>query len=250
MSLPFLEKYVLHYYDVIDSTNLEAKRLIRKGISGHHIVWSISQESGYGKASRVWQSGSGNITFSLIIEHSYSENIICQLLFVIAVGIREVIEKMFNDHNIHPEIKIKWPNDIMVDGRKISGIMIENLKSLEGKSFLVIGVGININYDSIISNLVTNSFKKYNIENIDLKLFIKDIIDSFEKHKDLWSKNGLMPIKKLWMENAYNLGNKVTVTNGESIIIGIFNGIDDHGSINILTESGLTSVVSIGEIIF
>jgi BirA family biotin operon repressor/biotin-[acetyl-CoA-carboxylase] ligase len=249
MSHDWLELYTLHSYDNIDSTNLEAKRLIaHNNLSGRHVLWALFQSKGYGKSSRKWESGIGDITFSLINEHSFPEMLICQLLFIAAISVREILEKIFLEHNINVKLSLKWPNDIMVEGRKISGILIENLKSPDGRSFVVIGIGINNIFHSS-GDLQASSLSQYNIE-IDPTLIIKNIVTSFENYKNIWSKYGLGPIRKIWTQHAHGIDEIVTVKSNKSDITGIFKGINNSGAMNILLDSGLTTSISIGEIFF
>ena len=248
--LHLLEKYSLHNYDVIDSTSLEAKRFIKKNIYGNHIIWALKQNNGYGKLSRKWESSNEDISFSLIIEHQYLEKTICQILFVASISVRQIIEKIFLENKIKAKIEVKWPNDIMVNGKKICGIMIETLSSPEGRSFIVIGIGINIMDNSSNEDLSISSLIEYNIHNVNIENIIKDIVINFENHKKTWSKDGFIPIKELWMKHAYNLGSKIYVKNNGTSISGIFTGINDAGSINLLLESGLTDSISIGDVFF
>ncbi len=250
MPINWLEKYTLHSYDVLGSTNMEAKNLIKHNINGNHIIWAISQTNGYGKMSRKWESVSGDLTFSLIIEHDYPAMLIYNLIFIAAISLREVIGNIFEGQKITKDIRIKWPNDIMVDGEKIAGIMIENLKSPLGKNFAVIGIGLNILSSPANSNLVFTSLNEYNIQDIDLSTIMKDIVVNFEQYKMVWAKNGLGPIRSIWTDNAYGIGSEISVNNGKSKISGIFTGINNAGSINLLTDSGLTVAVSIGEVFF
>jgi BirA family biotin operon repressor/biotin-[acetyl-CoA-carboxylase] ligase len=250
MPLDWLEKYTLHSYNVLPSTNLEAKNLIKHNIVGNHIIWALSQTDGYGKISRKWESGDGDLTFSLIIEYDYPIMLIYNLLFVTAISIRKIINDIFENYNIKKEIKVKWPNDIMIDKKKICGIMVETLKSPGGNSFAVIGIGLNILYQSTNSDLPFTSLKEFNIIDIDLSTIMKNIVINFEQYKLIWSKNGLGPIRSIWTEHAYGLGSEIMVNNGKSLINGIFTGIDNAGSINLLTKSGLTVPISVGEVFF
>jgi BirA family biotin operon repressor/biotin-[acetyl-CoA-carboxylase] ligase len=249
MSYDCLESYTLHSYDNIDSTNLEAKRLIASNnISGRHVIWALFQSQGYGQSSKKWESEIGDTTFSLVNEHSYPEMLICQLVFIAAISVQGVLEKIFLEHNINVKPKLKWPNDLMVEGRKISGILIENLKSPDGRSFVVIGIGINNIFHSS-SDLQASSLSQYNIK-IDPRIMIKNVLSSFEDYKNIWSKYGLDPIRKIWTQHAYGIGKIATVKSGKSDITGIFKGISSSGEMNILLDSGLTIPISIGEIFF
>jgi BirA family biotin operon repressor/biotin-[acetyl-CoA-carboxylase] ligase len=128
--------------------------------------------------------------------------------------------------------------------------MIETLSSPEGRSFIVIGIGINIMDNSSNEDLSISSLIEYNIHNVNIENIIKDIVINFENYKKIWSKDGFIPIKELWMEHAYNVGSQIYVQNNGVRISAIFTGINDSGSINILLESGLTDSISIGDVFF
>ena len=127
MKLP--DKYSLVTYDPIDSTNSEAKRLCSVHNIGHLVIWGMNQTHGYGKLKQYWESGSNNLTFSIIIPHKYQAKLVSHFLFIAALSLYHAINSIFKRYNINHKISLKWPNDILIDGAKLSGILIENLES-------------------------------------------------------------------------------------------------------------------------
>ena len=156
------------HYDVIDSTNLESKRLIEK----EKIVsptWIIAnkQTAGKGRGNKKWVSQEGNLLASLVLPIDFSLDRLPLLSCIVALSLHQCISKLITDNKL---LKIKWPNDILYADAKLSGVLIENFLS-QSKNFSIIGIGINIAHHPMIEGRKTtslNSIAKMSIKAIDL----------------------------------------------------------------------------------
>jgi biotin-[acetyl-CoA-carboxylase] ligase BirA-like protein len=127
-------------FDSIDSTNEEAKRRIKSGdISDRVLITSKVQTSGKGRYSKGWVSADGNMFATIVIRINNSLNEAALYSFVTAISVGEAIKDFINDDIT---VQYKWPNDVMLDGKKLSGILLETLKDSNGCNWLIIGTGV------------------------------------------------------------------------------------------------------------
>src|SRR5262245_30775601 len=142
-SLPVLPAgYRLVFHDSIGSTNDEAKRLARDGAAEGTLVWALEQTAGRGRRGRAWVSPRGNLYASAIMRPNCPANRAAQPGFVAALAIVDGLASLFPPPN---NLSYKWPNDVLVSGRKIAGILLESETSaIEDVEFVVVGVGINL----------------------------------------------------------------------------------------------------------
>ena len=127
--------------EVVGSTNDEAKRLARGGAPDRTLVTAARQEAGKGRRGRVWSSPEGNLYASFVLRHGRPPATAAQLSFVTAVALAEALCDLLPDG---PAVRCKWPNDVLIDGAKVAGILLE----AEGEGgWLVVGLGVNIRHE-------------------------------------------------------------------------------------------------------
>jgi BirA family biotin operon repressor/biotin-[acetyl-CoA-carboxylase] ligase len=251
MPLTWIENYNLLIFDQIDSTNNEAFRLIKNGIKGNFVIVAREQTAGKGSNKRSWESILGNLHMSILIQPIVSISRIKELSFLVAVVLHKTIKKfIINSNASKTDIQLKWPNDILIDDKKLAGILIEST-CLNGVNYVVIGIGVNTHFIPDVKNAdVTSLFN----EGIILKnsdCFLSSFMNNFHANYFRWiSDDNFNNIRKEWLKLAYNLNNIVTLDNGISKISGIFKGIDQEGAICIETVEKLLLSFSSGQLTF
>lgn len=217
-------------FNIIDSTNTFIKNNFNQ-LSHGDIVRALEQTKGRGRHGNSWISQAGNLYFSVLLKKEYSRYDLFQVIMKTSVTIITLLES----YNI--QSKIKYPNDILVDNKKISGILLESV-GYNDLDFVVIGVGINVNqteFSGLINpatSLRLNTGNKYDVDLI-LQKFI-DIYNSLSE-QDL--------IYKKYLEYSEVIGKKIAYKEKEYTI----SNIDKRG--NIVLENELTTkVVSFDEI--
>ena len=246
MYLPWLKKYNLLTFDKIDSTNSEAIRLVKAGVRGDHIIWASSQSLGRGTHGRHWTSEYGNLYLSLLLDRNIITETLPQLSFVAALALRSTIAQIAGKEK-QKLIGLKWPNDVLYDGKKIGGILLESIK-VKAQNYLIIGVGVNIlncptNLDRPVTSLLAEGIvvKKYGQE---LNIFMHH----FDKFFDKWQNKGFGAIRKEWLSGAEYLHKTVCINDGNNNITGIFKTISKDGTIVIKLASGERINISSGEV--
>ncbi len=235
-----LDNFKILILDEIDSTNSECKRLINNNLLSekNYIIIAKKQTSGRGRNNKFWHSEEGNLYCSIIMQHELNLTFLHELSFVISIALRKTIISIIGKSS--KSIQTKWPNDILVDGKKISGILIENIQ-LNNNNYIIIGIGINILHHPTNINQLTTCLKSENLSiNIDNYKLLKILIKNLNKYFSIWQKNGFSYIKDIWVQNAYKLGKKIQIKNNGQIFEGIFVDIDDDGSIILFDENKKT----------
>ncbi|WP_342271400.1 biotin--[acetyl-CoA-carboxylase] ligase [Candidatus Tisiphia endosymbiont of Parasteatoda lunata] len=229
------KKYNLLIFDEIDSTSCEAVRMAKTCPDGSYVILAKNQTKSRGRNSKIWHSSLGNLHVSILLNHKINLSYIPQLSFVMAI----VVYKTINSLSVRSEnsIKLKWPNDVLINDKKVSGILLESI-SINDNNYLIIGVGINVKGSPLNIDQLATNLSDENIEVKDLEYLLELLMINFEKYFSRWKQEGFSKIRQYWLKRAYKLGKMVTVNDGNTKISGIFKDIDENGSIRIQLASG------------
>lgn len=228
----------------VDSTNDYAKKLIEMGYGEGFAVTAAKQTAGKGRRTRNWYSPIGNLYCSLIISSDCSTERMGQLSFVSAVAVIESIKHLAPAVNL----SCKWPNDILVNGKKVTGILIENIIA-ENNSFAVVGIGINLKEFPILENakIPATSLSAEGFE-IEKKELLYTVINNFYNNLLLWRERGFLPIRHKWLANAFGLGSDIEIHMPNKKLCGRFGDIDENGAIVLINQSGDIEKIVSGEV--
>lgn len=246
MYLKWLQKYNLLAFEEIDSTNDEAKRLIESGAFDRLVVWSKNQKSGRGRYGRNWESQEGNLFLSILTPINCTLQKATQLSFVMAVAVADIIESLAIKHKKDLKIQLKWPNDVLVNGKKIAGILMEALPEAVD-DWVILGLGMNV--ESKPSLDTATSLKELGIK-CSVGEALGMVMNQFDYYHDMWVIYDFPNIRKVWLKKAYKLGEVVTVSDIKTRISGVFGGLDKEGAIKIKLASGEEFCYTTGEIFF
>lgn len=237
----------IKHYKIIDSTMSEAHRLIisNKCEEGKIILADV-QTKGRGRMGRIWESEKGNLYFSLMTLFEYNISKVSQMSFVVVVAL---IETLFSLVDKKINLSIKWPNDILLNGKKIAGILLEIESNKHNKSnWLIVGIGLNTDYCSEKIRNIATSLHSCEIT-IPKRKIIKGFFINFYSRLATWEKEGFASIRSAWLSNIYNLGAQIRVKlpNGE-VIEGQFKDISMYGDLMIQTKQNKIFCINTGEV--
>ena len=234
-----------HSYKKVTSTNDIAYELAKKGAQEGEYVLAETQTKGRGRMQRKWVSKKGNLYVSLILRPSIATKDISHLTFVAALAVASALEKYLN---IAPQLK--WPNDVLVDRKKISGILTEMESEGDKVDFMVVGMGINVNQDKFPKSL-PNAISLYQVlgKNIEPSQLLEDLLASFEEWYNTYLEKGFSFIKEMWEERSLIKGRAVEVKDGRKKIRGVAVGLDTTGALLIRTPQGETLPVYTGDLV-
>lgn len=233
MSLP--PGYRLLDHDQLDSTNDEAKRLGIEGAPSGCVVWARSQPKGRGRRGRAWDGPPGNLYMSLLLRPHATPAAAAPLGFVAALAVGEGCAP-FLPETAQP--RYKWPNDVLVGGRKISGILLESQALSDGfLDWLVVGIGINVashpEGTEFPATSVTASGGKATVEQV-----LESTVARYHHWMERWEEKGFDPIREAWLEKAVGIGNPVTVRLERQVLEGRFVDLDRDGALILETHEG------------
>lgn len=243
-----MKEYEFLTFDTIDSTNSEAKRLVHKGISSNFVISALEQTEGRGRNGKIWESRIGNLYMSILLDSTTFYDRQSDLSFVTAIALYESVLEVTNSEKTL-DITIKWPNDILVNRSKISGILLESMK-YNHRHYLIIGIGVNIDFAPSLCNKETIAISDFNIHNILPNDMLRIIMKHFAYYYNLWNIEGFSMIRQLWLDRAFIKGNVITVSDGLTKTSGTFYDIDENGALILKLSSGSLRLFSTGDVFF
>ncbi len=237
----------LHYFAEIGSTNDEAFRLGIEGAPEGTVVIADSQTKGRGRMHRIWHSPAGsNIYTSIILRPHLPPEEAPLISMVAGVAVAETLTQYCPG-----KIELKWPNDVLVKGKKICGILAQMKTAAEDVDFVVVGIGINVNIRGnqfpaevleIATSLSLETGQEISRQDLIIKLF-----ENFAKWYRKLLQNGFAAIKEKWLNLAPMIGQNVQVIHFYETIQGQAIGIDDAGSLIIVSVQGEKMVINAGD---
>ncbi|RLC31866.1 MAG: biotin--[acetyl-CoA-carboxylase] ligase [Deltaproteobacteria bacterium] len=206
-----LGKRQIHYLREVDSTNLKAKLLAEKGASEGTVVVAEEQSAGRGRRGRRWFSSPGNgIYMSLILRPSISPIGAPRITLMTAVAVAEALLA-----EVDLDVRIKWPNDLLVRGRKLVGILTEINTEMDAVNYIVVGIGMNVNtpaedFPEEIREIATSIFRETGKRFSRIRL-VKACLEQFETYYEMFKENRFPAIIRRWKELARIVGQRITV---------------------------------------
>lgn len=219
----------------VGSTNDHAKQLARSGYPAFTTVWAHEQTAGKGRQGNSWISVPGNLYMSILLRPAATAAQNGQLSFLAAVALAETVKELMAKPGM---IALKWPNDLLLNGKKAAGILLE-----AEEDWVVMGIGVNVagapDGATSLKDLGTETEAGQVLEKLIMR--VKDLYD-------LWAKNGFTPIRSQWLHYAHNIGMTIQVRMPNETFSGKFLGIDDAGALEIEMPDGAKRAVCSGEV--
>jgi BirA family biotin operon repressor/biotin-[acetyl-CoA-carboxylase] ligase len=239
--------YGLKTFDVIDSTNDEAKRLATAGEAGPIWISAARQTAGRGRRGRVWDSPTGNLAATLMLRPGRSAGECAQLSFVAAIA----ASAMLSDFANASDIRVKWPNDVLAGGRKISGILLESAsQGGEAPTWLAIGIGANLAIHPEGTEFPATSLKTLGAAVPAPDDALLHLAAHFAKWYEVWHGQGFAAIREAWLARAAGLGTRIRARLATQETPGVFEGIDETGALILRESAGQVRHISAGEVFF
>jgi BirA family biotin operon repressor/biotin-[acetyl-CoA-carboxylase] ligase len=231
--------------DSVDSTNEEAKRQATKGFEDGLLIVARHQLSGKGRLGRVWEDETDkSATFSILLKPNISPVEASQFTLVAGLAVAKAINEL-----TVLNAKIKWPNDVVVNGKKLVGILTEMSASMESINYVVVGIGINVNTEKFdgeleekATSLLLECGKKFGRAEV-----IKKFSEVFMPMYDIFCNDGFKSFCKEYNEMCVNIGKDVLAIKREKTIKGKAVCVAEDGCIEIETENG-TERIMCGEV--
>jgi BirA family biotin operon repressor/biotin-[acetyl-CoA-carboxylase] ligase len=240
------EGYALKQHGVIDSTNEEAHRLAAAGEPGPVWIAADRQTTGRGRRGSAWQSSAGNLAATLFLRPGKPAGECAQLSFVAAIATHDAISTFVPDANIC----VKWPNDVLANGKKIAGILLESASNGTTPDWLAIGIGINLAYFPEGTETPATSLAELGANAPPPREALARLAASFAKCYDLWRARGFQPVRDAWLARAGGLGMRIRARLANGEFWGVFEGIDETGALILREAQGRARIIAAGEVFF
>ncbi len=213
------------YCDEVESTNsmlLGGKDTNQNGT----VLLAEYQSKGRGRKEREWISSSGqNLTFSILLKGEFKDQKINLINLSAAIAVAQSIENLYQLN-----VDLKWPNDVLVQKKKIAGILLESVSKANKISKLVVGIGINVNQPNFPGqfDIPPTSVRKEFHSLVSREKLLSDVLNNFETLLELSKKSG-KKILNDWRNRCKMIGEKIKIVDDEKVKVGIFEDIDENG---------------------
>ena len=244
----------LFTHDSIDSTNEEARRLVEGGERGNCVVWAKQQSAGRGRRGRQWVSEAGNVYMSMLIWPDAPLAQAAQLSFAAALAVKDTLEGLVTPDGGSPFFSLKWPNDVLLSGSKVSGILLEGASVAAGGTasadYLIIGIGINLRHHPDNTPYPATDIRAATGRDVDIEQVISDLVGHFDQLYQGWAKDGFQALRFRWLEAAWRLGESIEVHQNDKVLHGILADLDETGALRLRAEDGNEMVIHAGDVYF
>ena len=227
-------------FQTLDSTNAEAIRCAASGERGP--VWYLTHEQTQSRArrGRPWDSGVGNFSATLLLRPTGGPELAAQRSFIAALALREALIDVCGREDI---FSLKWPNDVLLNNRKLAGILLESGKDAFG-AYLCIGIGVNLSTEPDPAFVEKGAFPPISLSSVigtkvDPEAFLTSLAAAFSRWELQFQQYGFAPIRTEWLNHATRLGEVITAKLIDRIETGTFETVDETGSIVLRTSKGL-----------
>lgn len=238
--------YRLIVRDEVGSTMEEARRALHQGDPGQLWIVARRQNAGRGRHGRQWTSPPGNLYASLLLVNPCEPALAPQLGFVAGLALHDAAARVTG--LAAPRLALKWPNDLLVDSAKCSGLLLEG-ESGAGRFAVIAGLGINI-ASCAEGTPYPASFLRAHRPDVTIEATLAALAEAFAERFAIWQRpGGFGPTRQAWLERAAFLGQTITIRPPSGAVTGVFSGLDPAGRLLLETPGG-TRAFDAGDLFF
>ncbi|CAK7008901.1 MAG: Bifunctional ligase/repressor BirA [Desulfovibrio sp.] len=248
----------LHGWEVrahaaIDSTNLEGRRLLASGFAGKAVIVAESQTMGQCRRDRLWESEKGRgMWASFILPVTVPFSALAQSTLVLAVAVREAVKDATG-----VELAAKWPNDLLGNGKKCCGLLVESgeIDPEAATHSLILGVGVNIlhteaDFPGYLRETATSLSLLAAGEVFSRDAVLAAVARGIETWFATWEKQGFSPVRAAWLDANCTIGNRIILPEGYGYSYATAHDLDESGALIALADDSTALLVDSGEIRF
>jgi BirA family transcriptional regulator, biotin operon repressor / biotin---[acetyl-CoA-carboxylase] ligase len=230
-----ISHYTIRHFESIGSTNDELRQLAAEGAASGTVIHADEQIAGRGRMARKWFSPPGNLYLSILVRTGLPPARSSELAFVTSVAVAETVRSLVPPR---VSVRLKWPNDVLVNDAKISGVLLE-----QADDAVIVGIGLNILLAPTVEGYLTTTIAAQGgIATVDGTRDI--LLDRFRRFTGLWATEGFAPIRAAWLDLAHRKGSDLKVTHPSGPIIGRFAGLDMDGALLLDTQDGQIRILA------
>src|SRR6185436_15729959 len=248
--------YGLAAFDQIGSTNAEAMSRARTGERGPTWFVTTQQTAGRGRRQRAWIAPRGNLASSVLEVVDVSPGVAATLGFAAGLSLESALQKLSIEANLRRagaeplKYALKWPNDVMADGQKLAGILLEAEAVAGNRLAVVVGIGTNVIAAPEGTPTPATSLAALGV-NVGAEELFAALSDAWVEFRGIWDDGrGFAEIRRLWLERAFGLGEPVAIQTGAATVEGTFDTIDETGCLIVRSKEGKRTPITAGEVYF
>ncbi|TNJ42728.1 biotin--[acetyl-CoA-carboxylase] ligase [Phaeobacter sp. B1627] len=229
--------------DEVDSTLDEAAR-IAPTLTGPEWILARRQTKGRGRRGRAWTDPSGNFAGTLVYRPEGRPDQIALRSFIAALALYDAVETVTGRSR---GLALKWPNDVLLNGGKLAGILLESASSKDGVAYLSIGIGVNLCETPMKEWLEPGAVWPVSLLSemgmkVEPETFLEALATAFATYEDQFTTYGFDPIRTAWLSRAAKLGEVITARTAREEISGTFETIDGSGNLVLTTAQGAVTI--------
>ena len=241
--------YHLVSLETVDSTNAEARRLAALGedkAPDGTLIWAKEQTDGRGRRGRKWSSPPGNLYCSLVLRPDVAVAKAAEFGFIAALAVFDVLGTLGEPGH---KVQCKWPNDVLLNDKKVAGILLETETDADGHAdWVILGLGLNVGIFPGDTDFPATSLRAEGVGATEV-----DCLDSFcrqfLKWTNAWLEEGFAPIRKNWLWRCIGQGEEIEVRLDKETLTGVFTDLDEDGALLLKTEDGERRITA-GDVFF
>lgn len=228
----------IHHYAVVGSTNDEAQKFCSSA-GKYTVVQADTQTAGRGRRGRQWCSLPGNLFFSLVLEFDLRQ--LGALVQLAGLSVWQTVKHI----SPQADVKLKWPNDVLLNGAKMSGMLLEK----GGGDYMIVGIGVNVAHSPQNAEMLypTISLEEGGIKTTAAD-FLHTFLQIFSADLESW-RAGRFNLSQLWLDNAANVGSAIEVRQNDTVQRGIFAGVDENANL-LLQQDNCVRKITAGDVFY
>ncbi len=233
--------------DSVDSTNEQARRLAAEGGAVPVWIWARTQTAGRGRVGRKWVSRQGNLFCTLLMHQATPPRERAQLSFVTALAVARALE------SLAPVLRprLKWPNDVLLNGRKVGGVLLESFPGAGQAAFyLAVGVGVNLVSHPDDTAFPATDCACEGAAALTAFTLLGAVAGAFDEGYRAWLADGFAPVRQQWLHRAHGLGQRIRVDLGERVLDGTFEDLSPNGELLLRRPDGKLQPIAAGDVFF
>lgn len=233
----------VYWYDEIDSTSEEAKRRARAGETGPIWIAARQQSAGRGRLGRPWISPVGNLFTTALFVEPGGVKTAARIPFAAALAISDVCRAVLPE----TDFRLKWPNDVRVDGAKLCGVLIES-GDTRGATWIAVGIGLNVQYTPEDTGQAATSLVDLGASPaLQPEHVLSDLVSAFAMRVGQ-ARTDFAATLGDWLQIAEGLGHTVEAGPADARISGVFEGLADDGGLKLRLPDGALRIIRAGDV--
>lgn len=234
-------------YDELDSTNAEARRRAEAGEGGPVWITAAVQTAGRGRRGRTWSTQRGNLAATLLTLTDRPPAEAAQLSFVAALAASDLADTCLGPG----ASRLKWPNDVLVHGRKAVGILVESGARADGRLWLAVGIGVNLAHAPQDVERPATAFLEHMATRPPEPLAALEVLaTAFERWRGVWAAQGFSSIAASWSARAMGIGERCEARLPNGTLMGVAEGLEADGALRLRLDDGGWARITAGDVFF